>query len=419
MAATFGTPISAVFLVIELLLFEFRVKSLVPVAVASAIGAWMHIYLISPKPLFSTPVYTFGGLNTLPFYVLLGILSGILGCALSRGLYRTEDVFRKLPFSQPWLPALGGVAVGVIGFLVPQILGVGYDVITSLIDSKVTWELAALILIAKAVAWILSMGSQTSGGTLAPLFMIGSALGLIFGTVVVSAFPAVGVVPGVFAIAAMAAVFGTASRAPFTSIVFALEVTQAYQGVLPVVVTVVIAELVGEYLMADSIMTEKLARRGLRVRHIYEFNPLRQIRVSSIMSPLVGVDAHERVMDVFKLVNQPGHDFAKRKRLVVLKDGIPVGVADRSQLYEGASKADPETTTLQVASKDFLTISEDEFGFEALRIMTLNDAAFLIVVDKKGKAVGYVSRGDLIKVQKDKIADDTIIEEGILARILR
>jgi len=209
MAATFGTPISAVFLVIELLLFEFRVKSLVPVAIASAIGAWMHIYLISPKPLFSTPVYSFGGLNTLPFYVVLGLLCGITGSVLSRGLYKTEDLFRKLPLGQPWLPTLGGLAVGVIGFFVPQILGVGYDVISSLIDSKVTLEIAALILVAKAVAWVLAMGSQTSGGTLAPLFMIGSALGLIFGIGVVAAFPGLGVVPGVFAIAAMAAVFGT------------------------------------------------------------------------------------------------------------------------------------------------------------------------------------------------------------------
>jgi H+/Cl- antiporter ClcA len=418
MAATFGTPVSAVFLVIELLLFEFRVKSLVPVAIASAIGAWMHIYLISPRPLFSTPVYNFGGLNTLPFYVVLGILSGILGSALSRGLYRTEDLFRKLPLTQPWLPTLGGLTVGIIGFLVPQILGVGYDVITSIIDSKITWELAALILVAKAIAWVLSMGSQTSGGTLAPLFTIGSALGLLFGTGVVQAFPALGVVPGVFAIAAMAAVFGTASRAPFTSIVFALEVTEAYQGVLPVVVTVVIAELVGEYLMTDSIMTEKLTRRGMRVRHIYEFNPLRQTRVSKIMSPLVSVDADERVINVFKSVNQPDHEFAKKKRLVVLKDGIAVGVADRSRLYEGASKADREMTMMQVASKNFLTINQDEFGFEALRIMTLNDAPFLIVVDENGEAVGYVSRGDMIKAQKEKIADDTIIEKGILTRIL-
>jgi H+/Cl- antiporter ClcA len=419
MAATFGTPISAVFLVIELLLFEFRVKSLVPVAIASAIGAWMHIYLISPKPLFSTPVYSFGGLNILPFYVVLGLLSGITGSALSRGLYKTEDLFRKLPLGQPWLPTLGGLAVGVIGFFVPQILGVGYDVISSLIDSRVTLEIAALILIAKAVAWVLAMGSQTSGGTLAPLFMIGSALGLIFGTGVVAAFPGLGVVPGVFAIAAMAAVFGTASRAPFTSIVFALEVTQAYQGVLPVIVTVVIAELVGEYLMADSIMTEKLARRGLRVRHIYEFNPLRQTRVSTIMSPVIAVESKERVVEVFRLMNLPDHHFAKRKRLVVLKDGVAVGTVDRSQLFSGASNADAELTVGQVASKSFLTIREDEFGFEALRLMTLNDVPFLVVVGKNNKAVGYISRGDLIRAQKDKIADDTIVEKGIWARLFK
>jgi H+/Cl- antiporter ClcA len=419
MAATFGTPISAVFLIIELLLFEFRVKSLVPVAIASAIGAWMHIYLISPKPLFATPTLNFGGIDTLPFYVILGVLSGILGTVLSRGLYKMEDVFRKLPLSQPWLPMLGGLAVGIIGFAVPQILGVGYDVISSLIGSNVTWELAVLILLAKAAAWIIAMGSQTSGGTLAPLFMIGSALGLVYGTGVVALFPGLGILPGVFAIAAMAAVFGTASRAPFASIVFALEVTQAYQGVLPVIVTVVIAELIGEYAMTDSIMTEKLTRRGMRVSHIYEFNPLRQIRISNLMSPLVAVDAKERVMDVFREMNTPHHPFAGRKRLVVLKDGAPIGVISRTKLFEGASTADPQLLVEQACSKSFVKIQENEFGFEALRLMSLNDVAFLVVVNEEEKAVGYVSRGDLIKAQRDKVADDTIIEKGIWARLFQ
>ena len=419
MAATFGTPISAVFLVIELLLFEFRVKSLVPVAIASAIGAWMHIYLISPKPLFAAPTYNFGGLNTLPFYIILGILSGIMGSVLSRSLYKMEDLFRKLPLSQPWLPTLGGLAVGIIGFLVPQVLGVGYDVISALIDSKITLWLAVFILIAKAVAWVVSMGSQTSGGTLAPLFMIGSAMGLIYGTGAVALFPSLGVVPGVFAIAAMAAVFGTASRAPFTSIVFALEVTQSYQGVLPVIITVVVAELVGEYLMTDSIMTEKLARRGMRVRHIYEFNPLRQIRISKLMSPLVAVDSKEKVIDVFREMNTPNHAFAGRKRLIVLRNGFPIGVVDRAYLFQGASTADPKLTVGRVCSKSFLKIQENEFGFEALRLMALRDAAFLVVIDSRKRAVGYVSRGDLIKAQKDKIADDTIVEKGIWARLFK
>ena len=419
MAATFGTPISAVFLVIELLLFEFRVKSLVPIAVASAIGAWMHIYLISPKPLFSTPVYSFGGLNTLPFYVILGLISGVLGTILSRGLYKSEDFFRKLPLGQPWLPALGGLIVGVIGFVVPQILGVGYDVINAIIDSKIVVGLAVLILVAKAAAWVLAMGSQTSGGTLAPLFMIGSALGLVFGSGVVSAFPTLGVVPGVFAIAAMAAVFGTASRAPFASIVFALEVTGDYQGVLPVIVTVVIAELVGEYLMTDSIMTEKLTRRGLRVRHIYEVNPLRQIRVSKIMSDLIAVDAKDSALELFRKMDSPNHHLIKRRRMIVLKDGFAIGAVDRAQLYEGASAADPDLTVEQVCSKSVKTINEDEFGFEALRLMTLNDVPYLVVVDKNSKPVGYISRGDLINAQRDKVADDTIIEKGLWSSLFR
>jgi H+/Cl- antiporter ClcA len=415
MAATFGTPISAVFLVIELLLFEFRVKSLVPVAVASAIGAWMHIYLISPKPLFLTPAYSFGGPNTLPFYILLGLISGALGTVLSRGLYKAEDAFRKMPIGQPWLPAIGGLVVGVIGFFVPQVLGVGYDVITALITMKIAIELAVLILFAKAMAWIFAMGSQTSGGTLAPLFTVGSALGLVYGTGVVALFPSLGVLPGVFAIAAMAAVFGTASRAPFASIVFALEVTQDYQGVLPVIVTVVIAELVGEYLMADSIMTEKLTRRGMRVRHIYEYDPLRQIRISKIMSPLVSVDAKENVMQLFRQMNNPGvgHAFVKRKRLIVLKDGKSVGFVTREQLYEGAATADENLTVQEICSKNILTVSNNEFGYEALRLMALNDALFVVAVDKNSRPVGYVSRSDLMNALRDKIADDTIVEPGL------
>jgi len=252
-------------------------------------------------------------------------------------------------------------------------------------------------MVAKAMAWLLPMGSQTSGGTLAPLFTVGSALGLIFGTFVVDAFPGLGVVPGVFAIAAMAAVFGTASRAPFASIVFALEVTEDYQGVLPLIVTVVIAELVGEYLMADSIMTEKLTRRGLRVRHIYEFNPLRQVRVSTLMSPLLSVDANEKVVELFKKINSPGHEFSKRKRLVVVKEKKAVGVVDRAQLFEGASKADADLKVEDISSKSFMTVREDGFGFEAMRLMTLYNVSFVVVVTEDGIPVGYVSRGDLIR----------------------
>ena len=433
MAATFGTPISAIILVIELLLFEFRVKSLVPVGIAAAIGGWMHFILISPIPLFQTPAYNFGGglfqgFQLFPLFIILGVISGLVGSVLSRGLYKSEDVLRRLKLGQPWLPALGGLFVGLIGFFVPQILGVGYNIIRSILLGTISGAypiLALLIMIAvaKASAWLFSMASQTSGGTLAPLFMVGSALGLAYGLGVKFFIPSLfagngitqGISPAIFAIAAMGAVFGTASRAPFASIVFTLEVTGAYQGALPIIVTVVIAELIGEYLMEDSIMTEKLARRGLRIRHIYEFNPLRQIRVNQLMSkPISYVLANQNVLSVYKFLGERTHEFWNRKRLVVLKDGKAFGIVDRDQIYDGAARADPELTIEKICSKRFFTVREDELGYEALRIMTLNNVPFLIVVDRQDLPVGYISRGDLTRAQKHKIEDETIVDRGSL-----
>jgi CIC family chloride channel protein len=441
MAATFGTPISAILLVIELLLFEFRVKSLVPVGVASAIGALMHFLLISSTPLFFSPqfsssAYSFGGnsfstLELLPFFAALGLISGVMGSALSRGLYKSEDLFRRIPLKQPWLPALGGLIVGIIGYGVPQVLGVGYDIITDILSGQLNLltigpvgslgggllVLLLVIMAAKAGAWTLSMGSQTSGGTLAPLFLVGSAMGYAFGTGIISIFPFLqnmGISPGIFALAAMGAVFGTASRAPFASILFVLEVTQAYQGLIPITLTVIIAELVGEYLMEDSIMTEKLSRRGLRVRNIYEYNPLRQIRVSQLMSkPLATVNADQDVISIMKSLSQPNEELWEKKRLAVIKDDKLVGVIDRDEVYKGASIADKELTVGKICSRKYLTINEDESGYEALNTMIMNDVPFLFVVNKEGSPVGYLSRGDLIRAQKHKVEDERIMEKGI------
>lgn len=412
MAAVFGTPIAAILLAIELLLFEFRVKSLVPVAVGAAIGGWMHIYLISSQPLFLTPSYNFGGIGTLPFYAGLGLVCGVLGSTLSHGLYRTERLFSNLKLGQPWLPAVGGLAVGVIGFAVPQVLGVGYNVISGVLTGQFAVEVVLMILVAKAAAWLLAMGSQTSGGTLAPLFLIGGSVGYLFGSWIVSVAPGLGVSPSVFAIAGMAAVFGTASRAPFTSIVFALEVTKDYQGVLPIIITVVIGELVGEVLMEDSIMTERLARRGFRVKNIYEYNPLRQIRISSVMSaPPVTVDAGQPVVELYKQMTTPGHPFSTRKRLIVVSGAKAVGVISSEQVYAAAAaSASRKLTAGEACSKEFESMSQKECAYDALRRMSLRDVPFLVATDDDGAVVGYLSRGDLVRAMRRKIEDETIVE---------
>jgi chloride channel protein, CIC family len=417
MAAVFGTPIAAILLAIELLLFEFRVKSLVPVAIASAIGAWMHIYLISAQPLFQTPAYGFGGISSFPFYAGLGLICGVLGSILSRGLYKTEDLFKKLRLGQPWLPALGGLAVGIIGFGVPQVLGVGYDVISGVLNGQFALDIVVLILVAKAAAWLLAMGSQTSGGTLAPLFLIGGSMGYVFGTWVAWVAPGLGLGPEVFAVAGMAAVFGTASRAPFTSIVFALEVTKDFQGVLPVIVTVVIGELVGEVLMQDSIMTQRLAERGLRVRNIYDYSPLRQIRIKAVMSsPADSVEPNRPVVELYKQMTRSDHPLSRRKRLVVVSDGRAVGVIERDQVYAAAANANPELTVGEICGREFESMPQEEFAYEALRTMSLRESAFVIVSGPKGELVGYLSRGDLVRVLKHKIEDETLVEKPSLFR---
>ncbi|MEM3670883.1 MAG: chloride channel protein [Thermoprotei archaeon] len=409
MAAVFGTPISAVLLSIELLLFEFRVRSLIPVGIASAIGGWMHIYLITPKPLFETPAYGFGGIGLLPVFALLGAVCGLVGTILSKGLYRSEDLFRRLPFGQPWLPALGGLAVGAVGLAVPQILGVGYNIITDILSGRLLLDLVLMILIAKSVAWLFSMGSQTSGGTLAPFFMIGAALGFIYGQGVGAVLPG-SPVPEVFALAAMGAVFGSAARAPFTSVVFTLEVTHDYNGVLPVIITVVVAELVSEYILKESLMTEKLARRGLHVRHVYEYNPLRQIKVSQIMSsPPMCADADRQVIGVYREWSSPASRYWKFKRLIVTSGGKPLGYISRDQVWQAAAEGDPELTVKKITQPIPVEVRADSYAYEAFVAMVLANAAFAAVTDGDGKVTGYLSQGDLLAAHRRKVLDETAV----------
>ncbi|MDG6950168.1 MAG: chloride channel protein, partial [Nitrososphaerota archaeon] len=237
------------------------------------------------------------------------------------------------------------------------------------------------------------------------------SLGFLFGSWVASVAPGLGIGPEVFAVAGMAAVFGSASRAPLTSIVFALEVTRDYQGALPIVVTVVIAELVGEVLMEDSIMTKRLAVRGLRVRHVYDYNPLRQVRIASIMSaPAVTVEASMPVVELYKLMTAVEHPFNLRKRLIVVSCEMPVGVVTREQAYMGAADANSNLIVREICVKEFESMGQDEYAYDALRRMSLSDVSFVVVTGDGGTVVGYLSRGDLVRALKPKIEDETLIE---------
>src|ERR1700690_3833456 len=284
MAATFNTPIAGVILAIELLLFEFKARSFIPLVVASTLATAVHMQLLGTGPMFKITAMDFGIPHALPFYLLLGLLCGLAAVGFSKLLYWTEDQFEKLPIDELWWPAIGALGLGIIGYFVPRILGVGYDTIGDILNANLAWKLLLVIMVAKAVALVISLGSGTSGGLLAPMFMSSAAMGGVFAMGVDRIFPAANLSAGAFALVAMGAVFGAASRATFSFIIFAFEITRDYNSVLPLMLVSVIADGIAMLLMPKaSIMTEKLARRGLHIHQEYEADVLQQVRVAETM----------------------------------------------------------------------------------------------------------------------------------------
>src|ERR1700687_494175 len=266
MSATFNTPIAGVILSIELLLFEFKALSFIPLVVASTLATAVHMQLLGAGPMFTVTTMDFGIPSALPFYLLLGVICGLAAVGFSKLLYWTEDQFAKLPIDHLWWPAIGALGLGIIGYFVPRVLGVGYDTISDILNANLAFKLLVVVMLAKAVALVVSLGSGTSGGLLAPMFMSSAALGGVFALGMNRLFPAAQLSAGAFALVAMGAVFGAASRATFSFIIFAFEITRDYNSVLPLMLVTVIAAGIAMLLMpSGSIMTEKLVRRGRRI----------------------------------------------------------------------------------------------------------------------------------------------------------
>src|SRR5438067_2790298 len=259
MSATFNTPIAGVILAIELLLFEFKSRSFIPLVIASTLATAVHIQLLGAGPMFAVTPMDFGIPRALPFYLVLGVVCGLAAVGFSKLLYWTEDQFEKLPVDELWWPAIGALGLGIIGYFVPRILGVGYDTISDILNANLALKLLIIVMLAKAIALVISLGSGNSGGLLAPMFMSSAALGGAFEIGTNHLFSGANLSPGAFALVAMGAVFGAASRATFSFIIFAFEITRDYNSVLPLMLVSVIADGIAMILMPSaSIMTEKL-----------------------------------------------------------------------------------------------------------------------------------------------------------------
>jgi H+/Cl- antiporter ClcA len=278
MSATFASPVAAVLLAVELLLFEWKPRSLVPVALASITAGILRHYWIGPGPLFPTDAHSaFVGGEGAILCVMAGLLSGLLSIGLTASVYFFEDAFHKLPIHWMWWPPIGGLCVGLGGLLFPEALGVGYATIGQLLRGEITTHLIVGILFIKWAIWAIALGSGTSGGVLAPLLMIGGALGGLE-TVVLPDYGA-----GFWPMVSMAATLGGTMRSPFTAILFALELTHEFNMLFPLMIAVFVAHGLTTLTMKRSILTEKVSRRGFHLSREYAVDPLEIIFVREVM----------------------------------------------------------------------------------------------------------------------------------------
>ena len=387
MSATFNTPIAGVILAIELLLFEFKARSFIPLVVASTLATAVHMQLLGPGPMFAVTAMDFGIPRALPFYLLLGVTCGLAAVGFSKLLYWTEDLFEKLPIDELWWPAIGALGLGIIGYFVPRVLGVGYDTISDILNANLALKLLIVVMVAKAVALVISLGSGTSGGLLAPMFMSSAALGGVFAIGMNEIFPAAHLSAGAFALVAMGAVFGAASRAAFAFIVFAFEITRDYNSVLPLMLVTVIADGVAILLMPQaSIMTEKLIRRGLRIHQDYEADVLQQMVVSETMdreAPTLPAQTPVRELAERIARHEPE---ASRHQGMLLLDGENnlVGIVTRSDVLRALDQ-DPSgvMSLLEAGSHRVIVTYPDETLHEAAAKMLRNNIGRLPVVDRK------------------------------------
>jgi CIC family chloride channel protein len=405
MSATFASPVAAVLLAVELLLFEWKPRSLIPVALASAVAAVVRRYILGFGPLFPVPAHPlFIGPKGLLGCALVGLLAGALSALLTLSVYKAEDAFQELPIHWMWWPSIGGLAIGLGGLLFPQALGVGYDTIGALLQGSVTTKVILGVLLVKWFVWAVSLGSGTSGGVLAPLLMMGGALGGLEAMFL----PNEGA--GFWPLISMGATLGGTMRSPFTSIVFAFELTHDANVFLPLLVGSVVAHAFTVLTLKRSILTEKVARRGYHLSREYAVDPLEILFVREVMRTKIVVLPAESTLHDFQTLLRADHRRNQRLLPVVNARGRLVGVLTRGDIHRRVEQ-EGESVLGRLLGDLARPEPVEAFPDEPLRVVVYRMAEkgvtrLPVVEPGSRKFLGLISLDDLLKARARHLEEE-------------
>ena len=441
MSATFASPVAAVLLAVELLLFEWKPRSLVPVALASATALVVRRYIIGLGPLFPVvPHPSFIGPLGVLGCVLVGLLAGALSSLLTVMVYASEDAFRKLPIHWMWWPAIGGLVIGIGGLIFPQALGVGYDTIGAMLQGHLTVGIIAGVLIVKSIIWSVSLGSGTSGGVLAPLLMMGGALGGLEALFL----PNLGT--GFWEMVSMGAILGGTMRSPFTGIIFTIELTHDINMLLPLLVSCVIAHGFTVIVMRRSILTEKVSRRGYHLSREYAVDPLEIIFVREAMRTNIAALSDKISRQDLARILQANRDqqsiqlqrlypvldaekrlkgVVTRKDLLALQHEISGGTAGKDDNGSAAAHSAEESNSqdsmpLQLMfTKPVVAYPDEPLRAVVYRMAETGFTRMPVVErDDPKKLIGMISLNDLLKARVRSLEEERHRERVLRLRLV-
>lgn len=402
MTTVFGTPIAAIMLAVELLLFEWTPRSFIPVAVAAVVAEVERTLLHLPGPIFPFTGSMEPSLAGLGGWVLVGIAAGLLSGLLTQMVYRCEDAFQKLPIHWMWWPMIGGLVVGIGGLIEPQALGVGYDNIANMLDGRTVATAALLLLVVKAIIWSVALGSGTSGGVLAPLLIMGGAMGAVLSGILPEASP------GFWPLLAMAATMGGTMRAPLTATFFATELTGNTHVLVPLIAACATAHAVTVLLMKRSILTEKVARRGHHLVREYRVDPFALTRVREVMTTKVeSVPANMTLHGAAAFLTAP--DTRHPSFPVINEEGHVLGVIDPPAILRWRRAGMHRKATLgELLAGSKVTLAYPDEYLEGLsdKLLLANVSHLPVVSREDARLVGYVGWKDLMRVRSKKLAEE-------------